>query len=91
MRVLIFSVSRTMSKPATRPEPDVGASRPQSMRIVVDLPAPLGPRKPKDLAAAHGERNAGDGLERAKTLLEVLHLDDGFGWAALLGSRAHGG
>src|SRR5215475_515580 len=27
--------------------PDVGVSRPQSMRMVVDLPAPLGPRNPK--------------------------------------------
>jgi hypothetical protein len=26
--------------------PAVGASRPQIMRIVVDLPQPLGPRKP---------------------------------------------
>src|SRR5262245_5871915 len=33
--------------PSTRPVPDVGRSRPQSMRIVVDLPAPLAPRKPK--------------------------------------------
>src|ERR1035437_1161358 len=47
MRVLIFSASLRMSKPATRPAPAVGVSRPQSMRMVVDLPAPFGPRKPK--------------------------------------------
>jgi len=35
------------SKPATVPEPSVGASRPQSMRMVVLFPAPFGPRKPK--------------------------------------------
>ena len=30
-----------------RARPDVGLSRPHNMRIVVDLPAPFGPRKPK--------------------------------------------
>src|SRR6478752_487149 len=32
--------------PLTLTLPDVGASRPRIIRIVVDLPAPLGPRKP---------------------------------------------
>src|SRR5580704_10433488 len=35
------------SKPATLPLPELGASNPHRMRIVVDLPAPFGPRKPK--------------------------------------------
>src|SRR5271157_1256312 len=35
------------SNPTTSARPDVGFSSPQSMRIVVDLPAPFGPRKPK--------------------------------------------
>src|SRR5215472_4482244 len=35
------------SKPCTVARPEVGERRPQRMRIVVDLPAPLGPRKPK--------------------------------------------
>jgi hypothetical protein len=30
----------------TRIVPALGASRPTTIRIVVDLPAPLGPRKP---------------------------------------------
>src|SRR5213593_2856937 len=30
-----------------RPAPALGWSRPQSMRMTVDLPEPLGPRKPK--------------------------------------------
>ena len=34
------------SKPATVAEPLVGASSVQSIRTVVDLPAPFGPRKP---------------------------------------------
>src|SRR6185369_2924243 len=35
------------SRPLTMPHPDVGVSSPHRMRMVVDLPAPLGPRKPK--------------------------------------------
>ena len=34
------------SKPATRAVPLVGSSRVHSMRMVVDLPAPLGPSRP---------------------------------------------
>src|SRR5690349_15251667 len=33
--------------PPTSAVPDVGFNKPHSMRIVVDLPAPLAPRKPK--------------------------------------------
>ena len=32
--------------------PEVGASRPVSILMVVDLPAPLGPRKPKNWPGA---------------------------------------
>ena len=32
--------------PSTRTDPEVGVSRPRIIRMVVDLPAPLGPRKP---------------------------------------------
>src|SRR5580704_2244538 len=35
------------SKPLTLALPEVGVSNPQSTRMVVDFPAPLGPRKPK--------------------------------------------
>src|SRR5215470_17460955 len=35
------------SNPPTVAVPEVGARSPQRMRIAVDLPAPLGPRKPK--------------------------------------------
>ena len=47
MWFLIWAFSRMMSKPPTRPSPLVGSNRPLSIRMVVDLPAPLGPRKPK--------------------------------------------
>ena len=36
----------TTSRPATRAQPEVGGSRVVSTSTVVDLPAPLGPRKP---------------------------------------------
>src|SRR5579864_6520473 len=35
------------SNPPTVARPEVGGSSPQRMRMVVDLPAPLGPRNPK--------------------------------------------
>ena len=41
------SGSCATSKPATRPRPEVGVSSPHSIRMVVDFPAPFGPRKPK--------------------------------------------
>ena len=33
-------------RPFTVTDPDVGASSPRIMRMVVDFPAPFGPRKP---------------------------------------------
>src|SRR5580700_8786342 len=44
---LISSGCVATSKPATHAFPAVGASKPHRIRIVVDFPAPLGPRKPK--------------------------------------------
>src|SRR5208337_2103389 len=47
MECFISSDSVIMSCLATNPPPDVGVIIPQSMRIVVDLPEPFAPRKPK--------------------------------------------
>src|SRR6185295_1469407 len=47
MRRLTSSGCRLTSKPPTMARPEVGAISPHSTRMVVDLPAPLGPRKPK--------------------------------------------
>src|SRR5579862_4976206 len=47
MFCLMASDCVAMSRPPTVALPEVGFSRPQSIRIVVDFPAPLGPRKPK--------------------------------------------
>ena len=42
----IATESRRLSRPNSRADPLVGCSRSSSVRIVVVLPAPLGPRKP---------------------------------------------
>src|SRR4051812_9279651 len=47
MRRLTASGSRVTSTPPTIALPDVGSSKPHNIRMVVDLPAPLLPRKPK--------------------------------------------
>src|SRR5574338_1645002 len=47
MWALMRSCSVRMSNPPTCPDPEVGSRIPQSIRIVVDFPEPLGPRKPK--------------------------------------------
>src|ERR1700722_15295213 len=47
MRRLTSSGCLLTSKPPTTARPDVGAISPHNTRIVVDFPAPLGPRKPK--------------------------------------------
>src|ERR1043166_538219 len=44
---LISSDSEATSKPATVAFPEDGLRSPHRIRIVVDFPAPLGPRKPK--------------------------------------------
>src|SRR4030066_625386 len=46
MECLISSDSLIMSCPATEPLPEVGVMMPHSMRIVVDFPDPLAPKKP---------------------------------------------
>ena len=44
---MLCGLLRPTSTPPTVAVPEVGRSSPQSMRMVVDLPAPLLPRKPK--------------------------------------------
>ncbi len=55
--------------------PEVGCSRPHSMRMVVDLPAPLGPRKSEDLAAFDVQVDVVHGDEAAEALHQVADLD----------------
>ena len=49
MRGFTASGWRTMSTSKTRPAPALGRSTPQSIRINVDFPDPLGPSSPKML------------------------------------------
>src|SRR5262245_33338935 len=47
VRRRISTESRAISSPTTEPDPALAWRKPSSSRIVVDLPAPFGPRKPK--------------------------------------------
>ncbi len=47
MRFLMRARSLARSRPSRLARPEVGRVRPVNMRMVVVLPAPLGPRKPK--------------------------------------------
>src|SRR4051794_19401584 len=47
MIAFAFTGSAITSTPLTRTSPEVGSDRPAITRIVVVLPAPFGPRKPK--------------------------------------------
>ena len=53
-----FAKSRAMSKPAIRTSPESGRARPTSMRIVVVLPAPFGPRNPNTSPATSSKETS---------------------------------
>ncbi len=63
--------------PATRAEPDVGRSRPHIILNVVDLPAPLGPSRPKISPRPMRKRDPVGGGEVAEPLGQPVGLDDG--------------
>ena len=75
MRRLTASGSAPTSMPPTSAVPDVGLNSPQSMRMVVDLPAPLLPRKPKISPRADVERDVVDGDEIAEAPGQVFDFD----------------
>ena len=58
------SARARMSWPQTTAVPAVGARKPVIIFIVVDLPAPLGPRKPSTSPRRHRERHVVDRDER---------------------------
>ena len=55
--------------PAMRALPASGSRKPVSIFMVVDLPAPLGPRKPSTSPLLDLERDAVDGDDVAEALL----------------------
>ena len=58
-----------------RPSPSSARSRPRIMRIVVDLPAPFGPRKPVTMPGRTVKRQVVDGELVAVALREVADFD----------------
>ena len=52
------------------------------MRMVVDLPAPLGPSTPKISPRAHLQRHVAHRHERAEAPRQMLGVDDGRRWLA---------
>ena len=58
-----------------RAVPSVGIMKPASIRIVVDLPAPLGPRKPTTSPRRDGEGDVIDGGESAEAFGQPLDFD----------------
>ena len=73
------------------PRPRSGWRMPQSMRMVVDLPAPLGPRKPKISPLATLERDMVDRGERPERLGQVLDVDARLAHPATLRPRPRRG
>ena len=71
-----FGIAPT-STPPTRAVPQVGRSSPHSMRMVVDLPAPLAPRKPKISPCLDVERQVVDRRERAEAPGQIVDVDGG--------------
>ena len=75
MGSLTACASVTTEWPSTRASPPLGASRQQSMEMVVLLPAPLGPSRLKISPSVDGEADAVDGqhaLGRVVLLAQLL-------------------
>src|SRR6188472_4486232 len=68
MRRCRATASRHGSPPSSRTEPASARSRPSSTRIVVDLPAPFGPRKPVMLPGATVKSSPSNAWVRPKDL-----------------------
>ena len=68
LRLTLLGLASRRRSPPRWPSPRWAARRPQSMRMVVDLPAPLGPRKPKISPLATVQVDAVHGHEVAEAL-----------------------
>ncbi len=76
IRRLTLRAASASAKSASRIRivPLVGASRPVSILMVVDLPAPLGPRKPKNFPAST-DKSSWSTAHRPETACQPLGLD----------------
>ncbi|MNP26653.1 hypothetical protein D3C76_1195160 [compost metagenome] len=61
-----------MSKPKMLALPEVGARKPVSIFMVVDLPAPLGPRKPRTSPGATRKDRLSTAVCCAKRLVRLV-------------------
>src|SRR2546425_11660146 len=73
MRLLMSSDCFATSNAAMRPAPALGWSRPQSMRMTVDLPEPFGPRKPKIEPFATLKLTESTAVKWPKRLVSPMH------------------
>src|SRR3954453_10399499 len=69
---------RTMSYPATVAAPDVGSTSVHSILMVVDLPAPLGPRKPKTSPEATSKSTPSTATRSSYVFVRALRTTAGF-------------
>ena len=76
-RARIARLSRRLSRPNSRALPLVGCRRSSSVRIIVVLPAPLGPRKPNTSPRATDSEIVVDPALVAVALGQAIGLDDG--------------
>ncbi len=70
------SGSRATSNPATVADPEVGWRRPQSILMVVDLPAPLGPRNPKISPLDTWRSTASTAVKAPKRFVSLLSVTE---------------
>ena len=66
-------------KPSTSISPSSAIACAVSMRIVVDLPAPLGPSRPTHVPVGHVEVEAVDGGDRAEAFDDAAQADGEIG------------
>ena len=71
------TIQARVRQPSTVAEPAVGRTSPSTMRIVVLLPAPFGPRKPVTHPRPDFEREIVDGGDCAESLREPADRDRG--------------
>src|SRR3954469_15317953 len=79
---------RTTSKPATVAAPAVGSTRVHSILMVVDLPAPLGPRKPKTSPAATSKSTPSTATRASYVFVRALTATAGFTFRTLVDMTA---
>src|SRR5262245_34297735 len=91
MRRFASSGDSTTSWPPTLTLPEVGGMKPVIMRMVVDLPAPLGPRKPRTSPRATSKEMPSTArfAPNVLTRFSILIMLEGRNYPSTLGSQIH--